>query len=324
MTARPGVLLIDAGGTIASVPDNRGVLVGRAGSAGLAAALPPLPHTVVERQAYAGLSEDMGFADALRIIDLAAAAEGDTALTGTVVAHGTDTMEDVAFLTDLFHGGAKPVVFTGAQRAPGAPGADGMANLLDALTVATAPAARGVGSVIVFGGRILPAAHALKLDSSAPEAFGPLSAEIGRVDDQGMRLQSLPRRRPAFARVEPDGTVEVVALALGSTGRQIDLLVEAGARGIVVQGFGRGNVPAAVLPALERAKVAGVLLGIATHSIAGGTAPSYASGAALADLGAIPAGPLSARKLRLLLAVALGDGRDAMEAERLARAWLAA
>lgn len=323
MTAKPQMLLIDAGGTIASVPDRRGVLVGRTGSAGLAAALPPVPYTLLERQAYAGLSEDMGFADALRIIDMAAEAEGDAELAGTVVAHGTDTMEDVAFLTDLFHGGAKPVVFTGAQRAPDAPGSDGMANLLDALSVAADPASRGIGSVIVFGGRILPAPHALKLDSSGPEAFGPHSAAIGRVDEGGMRLELLPRRRPAFARVQPDGAVAVASMALGSTGRLIDLLVDGGARGIVVQGFGRGNVPAAVLLAMERARAAGVLLGIATHCIGGGTAPSYASGAALADLGAIPAGLLSARKLRLLLAVALGNGRDAAEAGQLAQGWLA-
>jgi L-asparaginase len=322
MTVEPALLLIDAGGTIASIPDDHGVLVGREGSAGLSAALPPVPYRLTERQAYAGLSEDMGFADALRIADMVAAAERE-GMMGVVVAHGTDTMEDVAFLLDLLHTGTLPVVFTGAQRAPSAAGSDGMANLLDALAVAAHPAARGIGSVIVFGGRILPAPYAMKLDSSGPEAFGPHSAAIGRVDEYGVRLELLPRRRAPFAPVTPDPAVEIVALGLGSDGRQVDLLVQAGVRGIVVQGFGRGNVPASVLPALERAKAAGVLLGLGTHCIGGGTAPSYASGAALERLGAVPAGLLSARKLRLLLAVALGDGRPAAEAERLARGWLA-
>ncbi len=316
------LVLIDAGGTIASLPDAAGVLVGRADSAGLRAVLTPAARAdVVERQCYAGLSEDMSFADAMAIARAVEEAVQDGA-TGVVVAHGTDTMEDVAFLVDLFHEAEVPVVFTGAQRAASLPGCDGPANLHDAVAVARAPISRGIGTVIVFGGRILPARSARKLDSSGPEAFGPHGSAIGRVDGQGMRLSAMPRRTPLFRLTNPEPAVEIAALGLGSSPALIDALVSAGVRGLVIEGFGRGNVPSRILPAIERATAAGVLVGIATDCLDGGTAPAYKSGARLAALGAIGAEDLSARKLRLLLAVALGGGRDVSRAEALVRSWL--
>lgn len=318
------LVLIDAGGTIASVPDAAGVLVGRTGSARLRALLAPaLREGVVERQIYAGLSEDMTIADAMgivRAIDESVREGAD----GVIVGHGTDTMEDVAFLADLFHGAPAPVLFTGAQRASSAPGSDGPANLHDAVSVARDPAARGIGSAIIFGGRILPARSARKFDSSGPEAFGPHADAIGRVDDHGVRLSATPRRPAAFALIDPEPKVEIATLGLGSSPASIDALVASGVRGLVIEGFGRGNVPAQLIPAIERAHAAGVLIGIATWCIGGGTAPAYESGARLAAIGAVPAQDLSARKLRLLFAVVLGGCGDVREAERQARAWLAA
>jgi L-asparaginase len=318
-----GLVLVDAGGTIASLPDAQGVLVGRTGMAGLRDVLAPeLRDGVVERQAYEGLSEDMRFGDAVRIASMVAQAAAEGA-TGVVVAHGTDTMEDVAFLVELFHDGSMPVVFTGAQRAASLPGCDGPANLHDAVAVARHSAARGIGTVIVFGGRILPARSARKLDSSGPEAFGPHGTAIGRVDAHGVRLTAMPKRAPVFALADPDPSVEIAALGLGSSPALIDALVAGGVRGLVIEGFGRGNVPTQLVPAVERAKAAGVLVGIATHCLEGGTAPAYESGARLAALGAVAAEDLSARKLRLLFAVALSGGRSASEAEARAREWLA-
>ncbi|VWX48952.1 asparaginase [Novosphingobium sp. 9U] len=313
------LVLIDAGGTIASMPDAAGVLVGRSGSAGHAG---NLSDTVVERQAYAGLSEDMTLADAMRVVAMIAEASASGA-RGVVVTHGTDTMEEVAFLADLLHAGEMPVVFTGAQRAPSLPGYDGAANLRDAIAVASSEAALGSGVAVVFAGRVLAARAATKRDSSAPDAFGPESAVIARVDEQGVRWCSHPRRRAAVALAQPDPAVHIVSLGLESGPELIDALVATRARGLVLEGFGRGNVPMRLLPAVERAQAAGVVIGLASHCTEGGVAPTYESGARLAAMGVIGGADLSARKLRLLLAVALGGTADAAQAAQLARAWLA-
>ncbi|MBB4857552.1 L-asparaginase [Novosphingobium chloroacetimidivorans] len=312
------LVLIDAGGTIASMPDADGVLIGRDGSAGLAGTL---SRPVIERQAYAGLSEDMTMVDAMRIVGLIGEAAGQGA-RGVVVTHGTDTMEEVAFLAGLFHGGAMPVVFTGAQRAPSLPGYDGAANLRDAVAVADREDARGIGVAIVFAGRVLAARGATKRDSSAPDAFGPESAVIARVDEQGVRWSSRPIRPAPLPPCEPDPSVHIVSLGLASGPELIDAMVDAGARGLVLEGFGRGNVPMSLLPAVERAQAAGLVIGLASHCPEGGVAPTYASGARLAQAGVIGGGDLSARKLRLLLAVALGDGRNGAQATHIAQAWL--
>ena len=313
------LVLIDAGGTIASVPDKHGVLVGHAGGVDAGAML---PTGVIRQQVYAGLSEDMRFADAMRIVEAIAQAAANQA-TGIVVTHGTDTMEDVAFLADLYHDGDMPVLFTGAQRAPALPGYDGAANLRDAFMVASDASARGIGASIVFAGRILAARGATKQDSSAPDAFGPETAVLGRVDERGVRWSAQPRRRAALAPVTPEPAVHIVSLAFESGPELIDALVHCGARGLVLEGFGRGNVPMRLLPAVERAQGAGLLIGLATHCPGGGVAPTYESGARLAELGVIGAEDLNARKLRLLLTVALGSGRDAADAAQIARAWLA-
>jgi L-asparaginase len=312
------LVLIDAGGTIASVLNEDGVLIGRRGGSDLGSAT---VGEVIERQAYAGLSEDMQMGDAMRVValvDEAAAAKS----IGVVITHGTDMMEEVAFLTHLFHDTDMPVIFTGAQRAPALPGYDGAANLRDALAVARSTAARGIGVAIVFAGRVLTARTATKQDSAAPDAFGPDSAMLARVDEHGLRIASLPRPSPTFARVSPDPAVHIVSLGLETAPELIEALVSSGARALVIEGFGRGNVPMRLIPAIEHARAAGVLIGLATHCHAGGVAPAYESGARLAALGAIGAGDLSARKLRLLLAVALGGGRDADEATHLAQDWL--
>jgi L-asparaginase len=310
--------LIDAGGTIASVPDGTGVLVGRNGSAGLASTL---PDVVIAQQAYAGLSEDMHFADAMRIVAMIAEAAARES-PGVVVTHGTDTMEEVAFLADLFHAGEMPVLFTGAQRAPSSPGYDGAANVRDAIAVVRSEGAPVIGAAIVFAGRVLAARGATKRDSSAPDAFGPESAVLARVNEQGVHWRSHPHRPAPLPFVVPDPHVHIVSLGLESGPELINALVDMGARGLVLQGFGRGNVPMRLIPTIERAMSAGLVIGLASHCMEGGVSPTYESGARLAELGVIGGTDLSARKLRLLLAVALGGGRNANESAKLARDWL--
>ena len=101
---------------------------------------------------------------------------------GVVVTTGTDTLEELAVLCALLHGGPTPIVLTGANRPGSSPGADGPANLVDAVVVAGAAASAQLGTVVVFGGEIHAATSVRKVDSTGPAAFGsPSAGPVGRV-----------------------------------------------------------------------------------------------------------------------------------------------
>src|SRR6185436_17709242 len=115
-----------------------------------------------------------------------AAADAARAGAPVVVTHGTDTLEEVAFLCDLIYDGEAPIVFTGAIRPASSAGNDGPANLQAAASAASAPAAAGLGVLVCFAGELHAARAARKDDSTSPTAFAsPHTGPVGYVGDAG-------------------------------------------------------------------------------------------------------------------------------------------
>lgn len=304
------LVLLNAGGTISAEAGPGGVLRGGAGPAVLAQGLPDAALPVREIGVYRGLSEDMTFADVSGLLAALAMAVADPQTRGVVVAHGTDTLEESAFLADLMHAADTPVVFTGAQRAPGALGFDGQINLMDALAVAGSEEGRGLGAVIVFAGRILAARLARKRRTTAPDAFAADGGDLGRVAAGAVQLFARPVRSPPMDFHGLDASVEIVTAGLGASGRILDLLTQQGARGVVLQALGRGNVGRPLVEATARATASGCAVLVVSRSDEGGVAPEYEAGRRLADAGAHFCGRLDAAKARLALACLLANGLD--------------
>ena len=234
---------------------------------------------------------------------------------GVVVTHGTDTMEESAFLADLVHDDPRPVVFTGAQRPFDAPAPDGPANLADALRVAADPAARELGVLLAFDGLVFAARGVRKVETLRSAAFGaPGRGPVLRVAGGTVVPRGRPPRPPALP-LDLDTElprVDVVACAQGSDDALLRAAVAAGAAGVVLEAFGAGNVPPLVAAAAAELVAGGVPVLVCSRVPSGPVAPLYAGGgASLARDGALLGGDLSPWQGRLLLAAALAlDPQD--------------
>lgn len=241
---------------------------------------------------------------------------------GVVITHGTDTLEESAFLLALSHSGPVPVVLTGAQRPFDDPAPDGPRNLAAALRWAAAPQARGSGVTVAFADEILPAVGVRKAHSLGLRAFAaPDRGPVGHVDEAGVRRHWTA---PAAALLGDGVTdlprVDVVAQYLGADATAIDAALSRGARGIVVAGFGSGNTTPPVTEACLRLLHQGTPVALTSRTGAGSVVGLYAGGGAdLAEAGAVLAGDLSAWQARLLLAAALSVEDASVTPDRVAR-----
>ena len=179
----------------------------------------------------------------------AAAASGE----GVVLTTGTDTMEEVAVLCGLMYGGDAPIVITGANRPGSAPGADGPANLLDAIILARARAAAGLGVVVAFGGEVHAAMTVRKIDSTGPVAFGsPTAGPLGRIVEGRVWLHATPRRPRPLSVTRLDHRVATVTTGLGDDGALLRHAAEIG-DGVVLVALGAGHLSPGVLEILRGA-----------------------------------------------------------------------
>ena len=232
-------------------------------------------------------------------------------LAGIVVTHGTDTMEETAYFLDLTLPGDRPVIVTGAMRPSDMAGADGPANLTSAVRAAVDPRARGRGAMVLMDDRLFAARDVTKTNSTRVETFqSPERAPLALVDADGLfyRQPSPGRSTPAFdiSGVRELPRVDVVYSYGGADSVQIDAVVAAGARGIVMAGVGRGGLAPGQTSALRRAVARGVVVVVSTRTGSGRVPVKR-------DDGMVGSGDLNPQKARVLLTLALSRSTDPRE-----------
>lgn len=323
----PKVVVITTGGTIAMKRDPlTGASMPAINGADLLAAVPGIAELAVIEldDVFNKPSDYFNTDDWLHLHQHIETALARDDISAVIIAHGTDTLEETAYFLDLTSASDKPVILVGAQRNASESDSDGPRNIRNALRVAIEPAARGKGAMVVVNHQISAARDVSKGHTTNVDGFqaGEMGF-LGYVDDQRVTFYRPATRRQHIALTDdvlsgktPLAQVDIVVMYAGAQAHLLNAAVANGARGIVVQGLGAGNVNQALFQAIKTALAKNIAIVIATRVPNGHVQALYGyegGGKTLLTAGAVLAGDLSPQKARILLMLAL-QGSNTTEA----------
>lgn len=238
-------------------------------------------------------------------------------ISGVVVTHGTDSLEETAYFLDLTLDSPKPVIVTGAMRSSDELGYDGPSNLAAAVCTAISDEAYNKGVLVVLSNEVLLASEATKTNTLTLNTFKSLTCgPLGIIDCDKLVLSRdiVNRQTIVVDKVEPD--VALIKSGVGMDESFIKFAADKGCKGIIIEAMGRGNIPPGMLKGVEYARIKNIPVVIATRCHSGRVFDSYGylgSGRDLRNLGCIFAGDLPGQKARIKLMVALGKTNDLNE-----------
>jgi L-asparaginase len=311
----PNVVILATGGTIAGAGASSTGSAYTSGQVKIEAMIDAVPNIRTlanlrgEQTANVGsqdMSVEVWLMLAKRINELLATPDVD----GIVITHGTDTQEETAYFLNLVVKSDKPVVLTGSMRPSTALSADGPLNMYNAVAVAANPNAKGYGVMVVMNDEIHAAHDVRKMISTPVQTFqSPQEGMIGTVIFGEVLFFHKPAGRHTLnSEFSVDGVtalprVDIVYACADVSPDLIDLMVGAGAKGIVIAGVGDGNMNAGTLEAAKRATAKGIPVVRATRVPIGAV---LINGEVVdKDYGTVSSDELNPQKARILLMLAL-------------------
>ena len=241
-------------------------------------------------------------------------------IDGVVITHGTDTLEETAYLLDLTVKTKKPVVVTGAMRSGSELGYDGPFNLATSICTAISDEAVGRGVLVCFNGELNSASEVTKANSMALNAFRtPNFGPIGIVDNDNVIFYRDANHLEKYDVSEIKKQVALIKCVVDMDSSYIDYLIEKGCGGIVIEALGRGNVPPKMVEGIKKAIELEIPVVVVSRCFEGRVFESYGyegGGKQLKDLGVIFGDTLPGQKARIKLILAINSGMNIHEVAR--------
>lgn len=231
-------------------------------------------------------------------------------ITGVVITHGTDTLEETAYLLDLYIKTPKPIVLLGAMRNNSELGYDGSSNLAAGLCTAMSDNAKDMGVLVVMNNEVNAAAEVTKTNTLSLNTFqSPEFGPLGIVDNDEVIFHRNIISRQHIDSSKLEEKVALIKTASGMDSDIIDFYIDSEYKGMVIEAFGRGNLPPAMIPGIKRAIESNIPVVMVSRCPTGRVLDSYGykgGGKDLRSMGVILGGNLPGQKSRIKLMLALG------------------
>lgn len=242
-------------------------------------------------------------------------------ISGVVITHGTDTLEETAYFLDLTIQSNIPIVVTGAMRSSNELGSDGPYNLISAVRVAASDSAVGKGVLVVLNDEIHTAKNVTKTHTSNIATFqSPQYGPLGIVTKRGVSFHHIPVLRESY----DIQTITKNVLLLKAYAGMDDLILQAIQTvpfdGLVIEALGQGNLPPMMvngLKALIDRDIPVVLVSRCFNGFVSDTYSYEGGGKHLKEIGAILSNGLNGQKARIKLLITLETTNDTTRLQEL-------
>lgn len=238
-----------------------------------------------------------------------------------IITHGTDTLEETAYLLDLTVDTEKPIVVIGAMKTSSEPDWDGPRNLVDAINICNNVNSRGMGVLVCLNGEINAASEVSKTHTEDIETFHSLDfGALGFVDRGKVIFNRFPRKQEKIKTDKIICNVDLIKAYAGMNEKFYKFSADSGVEGIVVEAMGVGNVPPPAYTGIKYAVDKGIPVVLVSRCPAGETLDIYGypgAGKWLKEIGVIFADYLNGQKARIKLMLSLGAAKNRTELIKL-------
>ena len=240
---------------------------------------------------------------------------------GVIVTHGTDTLEETAYLLDLTIKTDNPIVVTGSMKNSSDPGWDGPRNLLDSISVCLSSNSRNICVLVCLNGEVYAASEVTKIFSDEVDTFKSLDfGSLGFVQDGKVIYNRLPRHLEYIETDKIVTNVDLITVYAGMGEKFFKFSADSKIDGLVIEALGIGNVPPAAFGGIKYVTEKKIPVVLVSRCPAGETDDIYSypgAGKHLHDLGVIFTDYLNGQKARIKLMLALSITSDIPELNKM-------